>query len=195
MSRHGSNRTVHSDDIIRTAAKLFAAKGYHGAKLNEIAQELGISKPALYYHVGNKETIFREIVNQVMKPMDIAISVGKSSLSPRERIEKIIMAMVKFNAEHRETALLGIEEAKTLPPKSQRALRHRQKEIEQILQQNLREGMEQGDFDVDDVRMVSFAILAAANWVYRWYRPNGYLTPEEIANQLTHILEYGFMKR
>jgi AcrR family transcriptional regulator len=48
---------ARKDEVIRVAARLFAAKGYHATTLDEIAEELGVTKPALYYYVASKGDI------------------------------------------------------------------------------------------------------------------------------------------
>lgn len=187
--------TARHDEIIRVAARIFAAKGYHATTLDEIAAELQVTKPALYYHVRNKEEILREIIGKIMEPMEAAIKVGNSSLPPREKIAKIVEILTKFSTERKETTLIAFEELKILPKRSRDAIRRRQKSLEKVLQQVLKEGENQGTFQLDDEKMVAFAILASSNWVYRWYRPDGYLTPTDIARKFVHFFESGYLKQ
>ena len=187
--------TARRDEIIRVAARIFATKGYHATTLDEIARELGVTKPALYYHIRSKEELLREIVGKIMEPMETAIKVGNSSLSPREKIKEIVQILVKFGAERKETTLIAFEEVKILPKRSRDAIRRRQRGVEHVLQETLRQGINEGCFTIDDEKMVSFAILAASNWVYRWYRSDGGLTPTEIAEKFMHFFENGYMKR
>lgn len=186
--------TTRHDEIIRVAARIFAAKGYHATTLDEIAAELQVTKPALYYHVRNKEEILREIISKIMEPMETAIKVGNSSLPPREKIARIVEILTKFSTERKETTLIAFEELKILPKRSRDAIRRRQKSLENVLQQVLKEGENQGTFQLDDEKMVAFAILASSNWVYRWYRPDGYLSPTEIASKFVHFFENGYLK-
>lgn len=190
-----NNTLTRKEEIIRVAARLFATKGYHATTLTEIAGELGITKPALYYHVRDKEDILREIVNRIMEPMEAASRTGKSDLSPREKIKEIVKILVKFSAERRETTLIAFEEVKILPKRTRDAVRRRQKEVEQAMQEALKEGVESGEFKVTDTKVAAFAILGATNWVYRWYQTRGKLTPDTIAEQFIDFLENGYLKR
>ena len=103
--------------------------------------------------------------------------------------------LVEFGAERKETSLIAFEQTNILPQRSRDALRRREKDVERVLQQTLKEGVEQGCVVVDDIKMASFAILAVSNWVYRWYRPDGYLTLTKIADQFIYVLENGYMKK
>jgi TetR/AcrR family transcriptional regulator, cholesterol catabolism regulator len=196
MKRARSNGSVsRREEIVKAAATTFAAKGYLATTLDEIAKEIGVSKPALYYHIKNKEEILREIIGRIMEPMEEVARVGKSDLGPRERVEMMIYLLVKFAVERKEITLIALEQSRILPKRSQDALRRRQKEVEKVLQETLKEGKQQGVFAIDDVKMASFAILAVSNWIYRWYQPGGTLTARVISDQFIQLLENGFLKK
>ena len=189
-----NNGLTRREEIITAAAKIFAAKGYLATTLDEIAHEIGVSKPALYYHIKNKEEILREIIGRMMEPMEAVVKVGKSSIPPLERVESIIRMLVDFAVKRKETTLIALEQSRILPKRSQDALRRRQKEVEDVLQDTLKEGKEQGVFDVGDIKMASFAILAVSNWIYRWYQP-GKLTAKQISDEFIRLLENGYLRK
>jgi AcrR family transcriptional regulator len=190
--RSDTGTPTRKDEIIRVASIIFAAKGYHGTTLEEIAKKMGISKPALYYHIKNKAEILREVIGRIMEPMEEVARMGRSDLPPTQRIEQMVTLLVKFAVERTETTF---EQNKMLPRKSQEALRRRQKEVEMVLQETLEEGVAKGIFIVDDVKITSFSILATANWVYHWYKPGAGLTYQQIANQVIKLIENGLLKK
>lgn len=189
-----TNGITRRDEIIQVAAKIFAAKGYHSTTLDEIAGELLITKPALYYHIRSKEELLREIIKSIMEPLEEATKVKESDLPPKEKLEKIIEIMITFGADRRETTTIAFQEGRILPKRSRDAIRRREKEVERIVQGILNDGIEQGVFAIDDIKMACFAILGAANSIYRWYHPDGYLSPKQIAKNFIHLLEYGYIK-
>jgi AcrR family transcriptional regulator len=186
--------TERRDEVIRVATRLFAAKGYYATTLDQIAEEIGITKPALYYYITNKEDILRTIINQMLEPMQEVVDIGKSGISPIEKLRKIMKTLIQSAAERKETTLLAFEQANILPKRSRDALRRRQKEVEHTVMQVLKEGIEQGYFVVSDVKMAGFTILAASNWIYHWYQPEGKMTPLEIADHCIKLLENGYLK-
>ncbi len=183
------------EEIIVAAAKIFAAKGYHAATLDEIAARIGISKPALYYHIKNKQEILKEIIDRIMEPMEAVAEMGRSQLPPVERMENMIRMLIKFSAERKETAKIALELNKILPKKSHAALIKRQKEVEQVLQDTLNAGVKSGDFNMGDTRMTAFSILAVSNTIYRWYQPGGKLTHSQISDHVIKLLSYGYRKK
>ena len=55
-------------DIIAAALDIFAAKGFAGARMDEIAQRAGVSKGTLYLYFATKEDMFRAVVREVVVP-------------------------------------------------------------------------------------------------------------------------------
>lgn len=55
------------ENILTTALRLFAQKGYEAVSVSEIAGELGMTKGALYKHYRNKRDIFDSIVKRMYK--------------------------------------------------------------------------------------------------------------------------------
>ncbi|TNE92465.1 MAG: TetR/AcrR family transcriptional regulator [Deltaproteobacteria bacterium] len=51
------------DRIVREATRLFAHKGYGSTSVRELAEAVGVTKPTLYYHFGNKESLFLKVVH------------------------------------------------------------------------------------------------------------------------------------
>jgi AcrR family transcriptional regulator len=59
--------------LLLSALSHFAAKGYDGVQVKEVAEEAGVSKPTLYYHFGSKEGLFRQLCLVSMTAMAVRI--------------------------------------------------------------------------------------------------------------------------
>jgi AcrR family transcriptional regulator len=55
--------------IVKTALLLFLQKGYEKTSLNDIAGEVGITKPAIYHHFENKDQLFHEVLSFFFEEM------------------------------------------------------------------------------------------------------------------------------
>ncbi|MEZ0091462.1 TetR/AcrR family transcriptional regulator [Streptacidiphilus sp. EB129] len=74
--------------IIDVALELFAEHGYDKTSLREIADRLGVTKAALYYHFRTKEDILAGIVDTMSAPIEEAIAWGREQpYSPAVRDE------------------------------------------------------------------------------------------------------------
>ncbi len=55
--------------IVKTGLRLFLQKGYERTSLNDIAREVGISKPAIYHHFRNKDELFHQVLTFFFEEM------------------------------------------------------------------------------------------------------------------------------
>ena len=55
----------------------------------------------------------------------------------------------------------------------------------------IKQGIEEGIFSRSDEKFTVLTILSAMNWTYEWYKPDGKMTYQEIANNLADILIKG----
>jgi AcrR family transcriptional regulator len=76
--------------IIEVSLELFSEQGYEQTSLREIADRLGVTKAALYYHFKTKDDIVLGIVERMAAPIDETIAWGRTqSWSPEMRDELI----------------------------------------------------------------------------------------------------------
>jgi AcrR family transcriptional regulator len=52
--------------ILEAAASVFSEVGFAGARVDEIADRAGVNKALIYYHIGDKETLYAEVINNVI---------------------------------------------------------------------------------------------------------------------------------
>jgi AcrR family transcriptional regulator len=70
--------------ILQTALDLFIEQGYDKASLREIAERVGVTKAALYYHFASKEEIFRTLVQPILDLQEQAMALVKEQPSIEE---------------------------------------------------------------------------------------------------------------
>lgn len=179
------------EKILKAAMELFAEKGYHGTILDEVAKKAGITKAALYYYFRSKEQIISTIMNMGVARMNKVIGLGTSTLSPKEKLHKFIRYHVEFSADSTELSKITFEQLHALPKRTRDAFRRRQKKVDRTLQNILQEGIDDGSFTLDDVKIASYAILGLCIWTYQWYSPDGRLSQEKISEIFINLLERG----
>ena len=99
------------DLIIDTAEQLFAQFGYLGVSMMDIADSLGITKAALYYHFDSKEKIYLKVLDGAFKEFSETIQkvIGDENLSIEKRFRKTITAYLDFCLEKRDLAKLTMQ--------------------------------------------------------------------------------------
>lgn len=98
--------------IIDTARELFARKGVQKTSLQEIATQLGITKPALYYHFASREELVRSIVQPLVDDGEayIAGQEKQAEIDPRALLE----GYFDFHVRYRADLVLVLTELTTL---------------------------------------------------------------------------------
>ncbi|MDQ3827041.1 MAG: TetR/AcrR family transcriptional regulator, partial [Actinomycetota bacterium] len=89
-------RTDTREQIRKLALELFAERGYDGTSLREIADHLGITKAAVYYHFKTKEEILASLVNDFFTEIDELISWAQQqppSAASREQVLRRYQAL------------------------------------------------------------------------------------------------------
>ena len=98
--------------ILDAATSVFAAKGYHGTLVDDIAEQADTSKGGVYFHFPNKQAIFLALVDRLAKVLQDRVEVAVStSDDPVERAERALRVVLDTFGSHRRLARLFLVEA------------------------------------------------------------------------------------
>jgi len=181
-------------DILKSAAKAFRRLGYHGATVENIAAALRMKKGNLYYYFKNKEEILfachQYSLDRLLQLLD---EVERSGLPPAQKLRAIIVASVHMILDelHGTALILQLE---ALSPAHLKAIIARRDRFDLGIRQVLEEGVADGSFASDDVKLRAFALLGAVNWIPRWFNPAGPATSSEIADRFADYLIAGLRR-
>ena len=80
-----------AEKILKAARAVFAEKGYNGTHVDEIAERAGVNKATLYYQIGDKNTLYANVIHQVIgnTAQGIAEAVAKVE-HPEEKLKAYI---------------------------------------------------------------------------------------------------------
>lgn len=171
------------EEILRTARKIIHQKGYHGTKMQDIADAVGMYKGSLYHHVDKKEDIILEIINDGLTNIIDGLEESCTASSTYEgKLKAAIRYHIRHTAHNTDTLAVLLENTKHLPPEHQAPIIEQQHRYENVFIDILEKGIEAGEFKPVDVKIVAFGILGMCNWVYRWYSADGRRTADEIAD-------------
>jgi AcrR family transcriptional regulator len=95
-------RAEREQQMLDVAARVFAEHGYHAASMDEIAAEVGVSKPMLYAYFDSKEGLYLACIDRAGQ--DLLESMRRAAgvnLSPEERLWAGILAFFEFVDERR----------------------------------------------------------------------------------------------
>jgi len=80
--------------ILELAARMFAERGYDGTAMQDVAQELGLTRAALYYHYASKADILREIIDAETSRFFATLDTIGTLGSRSARVDATIAALV-----------------------------------------------------------------------------------------------------
>jgi AcrR family transcriptional regulator len=197
-ARRGNPRLGGRDrrqDILRAATTTFARRGYRHTTLEDIANELFMTKAGIYHYFSSKVAILEAIVEQAMVAAEDAVATGTAQrTTPTERLRRALRnyASVVLEQEAQSVSFSHFDE---LSSQVQAALNTRRKTIEAALRKVVEEGVALREFEVKDSHIAVFGILGAINWCCFWYDPGGRLSAEALVGELIERVLNGVVSR
>ncbi|GAB1640146.1 TetR/AcrR family transcriptional regulator [Krasilnikovia sp. MM14-A1259] len=92
-------------EIRRVAMELFTQQGYEATSLREIAERLGVTKAALYYHFRSKEDIVRSLFGDYLAALDELVAWASAQARGPELLAEVIDRMLHLSADHGRQAM------------------------------------------------------------------------------------------
>lgn len=181
--------------IVAAAAELFARKGFGATSLDDIAERLGATKGALYYHIKNKEDILRHIYLMVLTASEEPLAeIVASSSPPAEKLARAIGHHVTVAANRSPAMTVFYREHPHLTGPFAREIVLRKKVYERYFEQIIEEGQAAGAFSrAIDAKIAAFGLLGMCNWLSQWYQPGGPYTHQQIAAMFVQMIEQGLL--
>lgn len=166
-----TRRSLLSKELLDKATRLFAEQGYESTTLRDIADAVGISRPALYHYVSSKEDFLVALVEQSRE-----LATSLSELRRREDLDSVgkLRTLTEFLVRQRAEApdrFRILDRSESLLPEDTRSEHRRlRQDILRELTAIIDEGVGNGAFRPVDSRIAAFSILGMCNWVAWWFR-------------------------
>jgi AcrR family transcriptional regulator len=175
--------------IIKAAVDLFFNNGYENTTLEEIAKVLGVTKPFIYAHFKSKVQLLAEICSYgIEKSQNALESVTKLDLSPYEKLSLFGGRFATAVLEGRKQIAIFTREEKNLTVEDLETINGLRHTFDRKLTELLREGVEAGQFEIEDPHLATLSIGGMVSWSYVWYRETGRLSQEDLANRMNRLI-------
>ena len=180
------------DEILREAALLFLESGYRGTSMGAIAERVGIAKPTLYHYWRSKEDILYEIHKQFIHPLlKQQRSYAERGLRPDDQLRRCVRDMMESLNDDPGYVRSFIEHGRELSEERSREVRHIGREHRELVEQAIKDGVDQGMFRKVNPTIAAYALLGVASWAAFWFQPGGPLTAETVAEELSDVVLNG----
>lgn len=169
--------------IVEAAARLFYERGFVGTTLDAIADELSMTKPFVYHYFDGKHAILAAVLErEIKRVIELLEEVSEAGYAAPERLRRFVHAWVCENIEFQKISVIFAEERHHFPEEMRKQSRQWQKALNDRLTALIREGDDSGVFASGNPRVAAFAITGALQWIPRWFRADGDLEPQAIAD-------------
>lgn len=181
-TRGGGDRK-REREVYEAAARIFYEKGYQAATVQDVADALGILKGSLYHYIDSKEDLLFELLVEAHEDVDAVLTevAEVPGLSPLERLERYIYAQILYSAQNPHKVSVYYADLDRLQGERRELITARRAEHEAFVRELIAEAQRAGDAGEGDPVILSNCVFATVIWVYRWYRSEGPIEPEELA--------------
>jgi AcrR family transcriptional regulator len=178
--QNGPRFQAKRERILDIAVAAFRRKGYAGTSIQDISRELELTKGSLYYYFRDKEDILFECHERALDHiLGIARDVRRRHPGPVEALRALIERHVDIMVHEFHGTALALEVGALTGTRLKTVVSRRDR-YEGILRDILEQGVRSGAFRPVDVKLTSFAIFGAINWIAQWYREGGGMKSEDI---------------
>lgn len=176
------------EQIIHAAVDLFFRNGYQQTTLDQVAEQLNVTKPFIYYHFKDKEEVLYEVSGRaVAKAVSMLTEAVNAAGSPTERLHWAIKNIMNAVIEQQRYTAVFFREQKNLSEQSREPLYAQHREYDKLLSSLLDEGLRKKEFIVSDARLCALALSGMTGWAYNWYRPGGRLSSGQISELMAEM--------
>jgi AcrR family transcriptional regulator len=193
--RPREQNALKREAVILAAARAFRARGYHNVSLDNLAADLGVTKPTLYLYVPGKEAMLFECFRAGLAQMQVTLDECERAGGPaRERLFMFIRGYAAAIVGDFGWCMLRAED-QHLSTSLSRKIKLLKAGIDKRMRALIEAGVADGSIRQCDSRMTAFALAGALNWMGHWYREDASLNPTEIADRFIDVFNRGLRGR
>ena len=184
-------------ELASTAAKLFAERGYHATSMADLTEAAGLKRGGIYHYIDAKSDLLFLIHDDVITPLANEIrAIEQRKDPPQVTLRELARAFLDSISSRNEEVRVFLHEFRAIRdrPEWEERVRSGRREIERVVERVLRRGVDEGVFEVKDVRLTALAFLNMMNHSYTWFDPAGRWSASHIADAFCDIFLAGVQR-
>jgi AcrR family transcriptional regulator len=157
--------------ILAAALEEFAARGFEGARLDDVAKRAGVAKGTIYLHFRDKETLFQELIRSTLTPIVAMIeAAGKTDMPLRAVFDHLASAFVRevLGTQRKDIVRLILSEARRFPKLAEFYYREVPERAFAAVRSLVRKAIDRGEIEDDTLFWFPQLIIAPALVVVVW---------------------------
>ncbi|HMJ76862.1 MAG TPA: TetR/AcrR family transcriptional regulator [Iamia sp.] len=183
------------DDVVAAAAKVFRERGYDGASVEDVADEVGMLKGSIYNYISTKEDLLLAVVRppaeRLLREMrDLEAADGPAG----DKIRLMARSHARVIEDFLPYVAVYVQELAGRQTSDEWMAMDR--EYVTLAERIVEAGMEADEFRSDvRPRIVALSLIGSLNWLTRWYQPDGPESALEVADQIADLCLRGLSVR
>jgi AcrR family transcriptional regulator len=191
-SRRDAPSNTRREQILEIATRTFQ-KGFRATSLDEVAAEMGVTRPALYYYFRSKEELLAAIYDRAVGVLiDRAAPLFTQQIPPDVLLKRLIEVHVRTMLQERPIVRVYFQEKDSLGDAASRSVKAKEVAFTKMMARAIEAGQAKGIFRPGKPQLIVNAILGMLIWVYEWYRPDRH-TEDEIVEVFWQLLAGGLV--
>lgn len=166
QSAQTSRKFRRRDEILRTATDLFSEKSYHDVTMEEIAEEMGVSKGTIYNYFASKESLYLEILRESFEAIETLLHEEIENSDPAPlKLRKLLSTIFTFYRENSKVLrILSRDETHLLKEHFELTERWRMRRVK-LYERIIEKGIDEGSFVRQNPRLRALMLYGAVGAV------------------------------
>ncbi|MEU9417785.1 TetR/AcrR family transcriptional regulator [Streptomyces sp. NPDC048272] len=176
--------------LLAVATRLFAERGYDRTSVQEIVEAAGVTKGALYHYFGSKDDLLHEVYARMLRLQQQRLDAVAGSDAPvEERLRAAAADVVVTTIENLDDAMIFFRSMHQLSPEKFKQVRAERRHYHERFRALVEEGQRAGVFSTaTPADLVVDYHFGSVHHLSTWYREDGPLTPQQVADHLADLL-------
>jgi AcrR family transcriptional regulator len=193
--RSGANSSNVRRDLVEnqmyaTATELFAQRGFAGTSLQDVADAMGITRPALYYYVKSKDDLLARLIAEITagNTAQICQVAEDTTLDPVAKLSRIAQIIALNRALQPSRFVLLARSEAALPADLATIHETTKRTMLHTLIGVIRDGIETGNLRPVEPRLAALQIIGMCNWVAWWFHEEDASSAEIVAADIADLV-------
>jgi AcrR family transcriptional regulator len=195
--KHGAKTKsgTRLEEVLRSAANVFFAKGFHASSVEDVARDVGMLKGSLYYYIKSKDDLLFQLLLAGIEDGDayIARHIDPKG-DPVEQLERAIRAQIDYIIQNKVPFGLFLHEFDSLSGKRQHKLTSVMSRYNNRFVELVQKGQQQGKLMKGEPWIIVNGMLGMCNWLYRWHDTDHISDNEQIKEVFLDVIFKGIRR-
>lgn len=174
--------------LLRAAARMFNQRGFYATSLDDVAASLGVTKPVIYHHLGNKEHVLFECMKAGLEQLlGAAEAIDAQPGSGLDRLKLFLVKYAEIIMDDFGRCVIRTDDV-AISIDVREKIRRLKRQVDDALRTMIERAVIDGSARAGDMRITALAIAGGINWAAIWHRPDGSDDVETVAKSLAETV-------